>query len=143
MIFQLLVASLSAKAASVPKLALLSTTPNTTFKKYANHFCEGNFDANNHTLWEGVCANTTCEQQCIRMKCVCWDFRSASQLCRITNYTSAVQVSHNGFDAYVDSSQPVGWSWDLFGDIFSLPIIYRSLVTFDLNLNIQCGHFQI
>ena len=101
-----LVLRLSAEATLTP--ASLSSEHNTTFRKYANHFCAGNFDADNHTLWEGNCSNTTCEEQCVRMHCVCWDFRSASQLCRITNYSAAVQVSHNGFDAYVDSSYPVG-----------------------------------
>ena len=106
-VVQFLVVRLSASATySMP--ALLDQGPNITFKKYPNHFCEGNFDADNHTLWEGICSNATCEERCVRIRCVCWDFQSASQLCRITNYTSAIQVSHSGFDAYVDSSHPVG-----------------------------------
>ena len=94
---------------SIAVSATVKTSP--VYTKHANSFCVGNFDADNHTFFQSADPLEQCEAHCVKTECACFDVRPASsahgpELCRLTNYSTAVKASAEHFDAYTDTNRP-------------------------------------
>ena len=78
------------------------------YVEHAGCFCEGNQAhggaANNHTFAQTAEPLAACTAHCLATSCSCFDVDPGS--CRLTNWSTAVQKSSEGFTAYVNSRKP-------------------------------------
>jgi hypothetical protein len=87
-----------------------STAPHTAspYVEHAGYFCRGNQAhagvTNNHTFAQTTEALDACTAHCLATTCSCFDIKPG--ICRLTNWSTAVQQSAEGFVAYVDGRKP-------------------------------------
>jgi hypothetical protein len=78
------------------------------YLKHAGYFCAGNQAhagaTNNHTFAQTDEQLAACTSHCLFTACSCFDFKPG--ICRLTNWSTAVQKSAERFTAYVDSRKP-------------------------------------
>lgn len=99
----------SAAAAGGTAEASGSIEPHTPpYIAHAGYFCRGNQAhggvANNHTFAQTAEPLGACTSHCLATACSCFDVKPG--ICRLTNWSTAVQTSAEGFAAYVDSRKP-------------------------------------
>jgi hypothetical protein len=104
-------AGAAARAAAGAGAGDTSGTTGVSAAPYVEHagcFCEGNqahgSAANNHTFAQTAEPLAACTAHCLATSCSCFDVDPGS--CRLTNWSTAVQKSSEGFTAYVNSHKP-------------------------------------
>ena len=79
------------------------------YVKHAQHFCVGNFDGQGHTFYRGNESLAACTSKAVAAGAACFDHTLGTDdaaVCRLTNYSTSLHASADGFDAYVDANRP-------------------------------------
>eukprot|EP01047_Picozoa_sp_COSAG01_P011551 COSAG01_NODE_507_length_16108_cov_18.603973_4_plen_347_part_00 len=101
-------ALLSRPPAASGSAAASSSPSGSPYIEHAGYFCQGNQAhqgaAGNHTFAQTAEALPACATHCLATACSCFDAKP--RICRLTNWSTAVQKSSDGFTAYVDGRKP-------------------------------------
>jgi hypothetical protein len=101
-------ALLSRPPAASGSAAASSSNSGSPYIEHAGYFCQGNQAhqgaAGNHTFAQTAEALPACTMHCLATACSCFDVKP--RICRLTNWSTAVQKSSDGFTAYVDGRKP-------------------------------------